>query len=91
MPVDQNYIEQLQQRIRQLEFSKQELQVELTKYKEYSKALIDAAVDYEKAPRTNTELKNRKFIILKSCEKRLKELFYPKQKPRQATIEWLGQ
>lgn len=91
MSDNQNHIEQLEQRIRRLEFQNQELQAEVEKYRSAAKNMIDAAISFEKTPRSNTELRQKRFIILKACEKKLKDIFYPKQKTSQGVIDWLSQ
>lgn len=83
---EQQYI----QRINQLEFQLQEQQAHYARLYQTSKALIDAAVTYSKTKPGKT--KQQTFLILKNCEQRLKQFFYPNtKKSSQAKMEWLAQ
>jgi gamma-glutamylcysteine synthetase len=85
---EQQYI----QRIHQLEFALQQKQADYALLHKKTKALIDAAIEFEKTPKSKEDLKKEKFYILKKCEKQLKETIYPNTKePIQAKLDWLGQ
>lgn len=78
--------------IQHLEFLLQEEQAKYARLHDLSKKLIDAAIDYERNRNNFGDVKEKKFLILKSREKALRELFYPKTNAsNQAKINWLGQ
>lgn len=77
------------QEIDRLRYELQELKIKHAELERMAKSLIDAAVAYKDA---KPDKKQQQFIILKNCEQRLKEKFYPKKKAvSQATLDWLGQ
>jgi hypothetical protein len=81
-----------QQHIRHLEFLLQEERAKYAELHRRSKNLIDAAISYEKTPQYKQDDRKKKFIILKNCEKALKETIYPTPKKiSQAKLDWLGQ
>lgn len=85
MAETQHYI----QEIDRLRYQLQEQKIQQAELERMAKAMIDAAEQYKHA---SDKDKQQKFIILKNCEKRLREHFYPnKKKTSQATIDWLAQ